>query len=147
MLDDNLSNAFGEVTWKYKFDELINKLNNTLNELIDRNDLSVKTIELLNELLETLKTIENCTNCKGNTGKCNLDGIHKSVNEIESSLAGLEKEERGWEKEYIVDKLKKIDLELNKKVLCEGCKEKEIKKLTDKYGNEEIARFLYYLSM
>ena len=28
-------------------------------------------------------------------------------------------------------------------MLCESCKEKEIKKLTDEYGNEEIARFLY----
>src|SRR5439155_3418008 len=36
------------------------------------------------------------------------------------------------------------DFKLNKKVLCESCKEKKIKKLTDKYGNEEIARFLYY---
>src|SRR6185369_16335301 len=32
---------------------------------------------------------------------------------------------------------------LNKEILCEGCKEKEIEKLTDKCGNEEIARFLY----
>ena len=37
-----------------------------------------------------------------------------------------------------------MDFELNKKILCEGCKEKKNKKLTDKYGNEEIARFLYY---
>src|SRR5207248_9154872 len=42
------------------------------------------------------------------------------------------------------DELNKIDFELNKKVLCEGCKEKKFKKLTDKCGNEEIARFLYY---
>ena len=28
-------------------------------------------------------------------------------------------------------------------MLCEGCKEKEIEKLTDKYGNEKIARLLY----
>ena len=38
----------------------------------------------------------------------------------------------------------KINIKLNKEILCEGCKEKEIKKLTDKCGNEEIARFLYY---
>jgi hypothetical protein len=31
---------------------------------------------------------------------------------------------------------------LNKEILCEGCKE-EIEKLTDKCGNEKIARFLY----
>src|SRR5437660_3386498 len=42
------------------------------------------------------------------------------------------------------NKIDKIDFELNKKVLCESCKEKKIKKLTDKYGNEEIARLLYY---
>ena len=27
--------------------------------------------------------------------------------------------------------------------MCEGCKRKEIRKLTDKCGNEEIAKFLY----
>src|SRR5207248_10853779 len=32
---------------------------------------------------------------------------------------------------------------MKKKILCEGCKEKKLKKLTDKCGNEEIARFLY----
>ena len=36
---------------------LINKLQNTLNELINRNDLSVKTTELLNELLEITKIV------------------------------------------------------------------------------------------
>ena len=36
--------------------------------------------------------------------------------------------------------LNKIDFEL----LCEGCKEKKKEKLTDKCGNEAIARFLYY---
>src|SRR5207253_4222944 len=42
-------------------------------------------------------------------------------------------------------KLSKIDFELNKKeILCEGCKRKKIEKLTDKYGNEGITRFLYY---
>ena len=44
----------------YKIDELIDSLNKSIN----RNDLSVKTTDLLDELLETLKTIENCTNCK-----------------------------------------------------------------------------------
>src|SRR5436190_14457053 len=29
------------------------------------------------------------------------------------------------------------------KVLCKGCKGKEIRKLADKCGNEEIAKFLY----
>src|SRR5690348_15801683 len=36
-----------------------------------------------------------------------------------------------------------MNIGLNKKVLCEGCKEKEIGKLTDECRNEEIARFLY----
>ena len=56
-------------------DELINKLCNTLNELINRNNLSVKTTELSNELFETLKMIENM-------GKFNLDGFYKSANKI-----------------------------------------------------------------
>jgi hypothetical protein len=38
----------------------------------------------------------------------------------------------------------KINIRLNNEILCEGCKEKEIEKLTDKCGNEKIARFLYY---
>ena len=37
-----------------------------------------------------------------------------------------------------------MDIELNKKILCEGCKEKKIEKLTDKCGNEEISRLIYY---
>src|SRR5205809_584844 len=48
-----------------KIDELINKLQNTLNNKpINKNDLSIKTTNLLNELLETLKIIENCACCK-----------------------------------------------------------------------------------
>ena len=31
----------------------------------------------------------------------------------------------------------------NKEVLCEGCKRKEIRKLANKCGNEEIAKLLY----
>src|SRR5437773_1953633 len=42
------------------------------------------------------------------------------------------------------NKLDEINVILNKKVLCESCKGKEIEKLTDKCGNEEIASFLYY---
>ena len=45
---------------------LINKLQNTLNESINKNDLNIKTNELSNELFETLKIIENCTSCKDN---------------------------------------------------------------------------------
>ena len=45
-------------------------------------------------------------------------------------------------KYYLVEDLFKINIRLNKEILCESCK-KEVKKLTDKYGNKEIARFLY----
>src|SRR5437016_12819070 len=119
--------------------ELINKLQNTLNKLINENDLSVKITEsLLNELLETLKIIENCTSCKDEK----IDG-----KDLDKCLAELEKEEQEEEKEDIIgrlfDELDKIDFELNKWILCESCKEKKISKLTDKYGNEEIVRFLY----
>src|SRR5207248_9496008 len=64
---------------------------------------------------------------------------------IENCLSKLKREKK---KEDIIkklnDELNKTDFELNKKILCEGCKEKKIEKLTDKCGNEEIARFLYY---
>ena len=114
---------------------MINKLHNTLNELIDRNDLSVKTTtELSNELFETLKILENCTSCKDKK----IDGKN-----LDKCLAEPKKEQEKKEK-YIFDRLNKIDFELNKKVLCEGCKGKKIGKLTDKCGNEDIARFLYY---
>ena len=126
---------FNRVTWEYKIDELINKLQNTLNnKLINENDLSVKTTNLSNELLETLKIIENCTSCKDEkiSGK-----------ELDKCLVELEKEQI-WTEYRLNDELNKIDFELNKEILCEGCKGKKFEKLTDEYGNEEIARFLYY---
>ena len=118
---------------------LINKLQNTLNELINRNDLNDKITELLNELLETTKIIENCTSCE-KIGRYDLDGIKNYLDE-------LEKEEQDWLRRNIISQLNnelfKINIRLNKEILCEGCKGKKIEKLTDKYGNEEIARFLY----
>jgi hypothetical protein len=144
VLNYNLSETFGEVTWKYKIDELINKLHNSLNELINKG--YSETANLLSEFLETLKTIEDCTSCKDNTGKFNLDKFYEEINEIESHLAGLEKEQEEWKKRNIIYELNKelfeADNKLNKEILCKGCKE-EVKKLTDKYGNKEIARFLY----
>ena len=116
--------------------------------MVNENDLNVKTIKLSNELLlETIKILENCTSC--NKDK-KIDG--NGFDKIETCLAELEKEEQGKKKEYIInelndelnDELSKIDFELNNEVLCEGCKGKKVKKLTDKCGNEEIARFLYY---
>src|SRR5438067_9803383 len=107
----------GNILNKPTNEVLINKLQITLNKLINENDLSVKTNELSNELLETLKIIENCTSCKNKK----IDG-----NYLDKYLAELEKEERGWKKKYIInksnDELNKIDFELNKEKLCEGCK-------------------------
>ena len=136
---------FEKSTWEYKIDELIYKLQNTLNnKLINENDMSVKTTELSNELLETIKILENCTSCKYKDKK--IDG--NDLDKIENCLAKLEKEEQRKKEKFTIyklnDKIDKIDFELNKKVLCKGCKEKKVGKLTDKYGNEEIARFLYY---
>ena len=124
-----------------EFDELTNKPQNTLNnKLINENYLSDKITKSSNELLETLKIIENCTSCKDEK----IDG-----NELDKCLAVLEKEEQGKKKEDIIyrlnHELNKIDFGLNKKVsLCKDCKGKKVKKLTDKYGNEEIARFFCY---
>jgi hypothetical protein len=122
---------------------LLNELQNTLNELINRNDLNDKITELLNELLETTKIIENCTSCCKDE---KIDG--NDLDEIKNYLAELEKEEQERKRCGIIwelnDKLFKINIRLNKEILCEGCKEKEIEKLTDKCGNEKIARFLYY---
>src|SRR5207247_270569 len=131
---------------KYNLDA--NELHNTLNKSINKSYLSVKTTRLSNELLETLEIMKNCTNCKGNTGKYNLDGFHELINKIENCLAELEKEQQeGWKELIIINKLSKesfeMDNKLNRMILCKGCKGKKIKKLTDKCGNEKIARFLY----
>ena len=143
VLNYNLSETFGEVTWKYKIDELMNKLHNSLNKLINKG--YSETVNLLSELLETLKTIEDCTSCKDNTGKFNLDKFYEEINKIENHLAELEKVKGEWEKKKIIcelnDELFETDNKLNKDILCESCK-KDVKRLTDKYGNKEIARFL-----
>src|SRR4030095_8495085 len=95
-------------------------INNSLNELINKDDINVRIINLSNELLETLKLIENCTSCKKDDIKkidsfnYHCDELHKLINEIES-----EKVEQ--KKIYIInqlnDELIKIDDELNRKVL------------------------------
>src|SRR5437764_11372576 len=92
--------------------------------MINRNDLSVKTIE-------TLKTIEDCDNCKNmEVGRNDFDEFRKLINKIG--------------KKYDLDEnLFKMNIRLNKEVLCKGCKRKEIRKLAYKCGNEEIAKFLY----
>ena len=151
VLKCNLSEIFGEITWKYKIDELINKSFDSLNVIIGKDYLiTVRTINLSNELLETLRIVENCTNCKDNREKWeeyNLDEFHELIDEIEICLANLEEEQEEQGKNHMIyelnGKLIEIDDELNKIILCESCKGKEIEKLTDKCGNEEIARLLY----
>src|SRR4051794_27691735 len=133
MLDKNLSETFGEITWKYKIDELVDKLFSLLNEIINkRGCYDLRTIYLSNELLETLKILKSCTSCKDNMGKCNLDGFHKEIiNELENWLAELEKEKEEQGRRKIINelnyKLIKVDDELSREVLCRSCKEKEVK--------------------
>ena len=120
-------------------DKSINKSRNTLNELINKNISLVKITELSNEILEILEIMENCTSCKDKIkGKKHFKEFCKSINEIEICLAELEEEniisELGGE-------LFEINTRLNNKLLCEGCY--EVKKLTDKCGNRELAKFLY----
>ena len=45
---------------------MMSRLSNILNELINRNDLTIGITDLSNGLLGTLKKIENCTSCKDN---------------------------------------------------------------------------------
>ncbi len=126
--DSNLPESLLGVTLKYTIDGLIYKLHNTLNELmININYLSNKTNKMIKTTIETLKTIEDCINCVGRNG---FDELCKLINEI-------------GKKYYLVEDLFKINIRLNKEVLCEGCKRKEIRKLADKCENEEIAKFLY----
>ncbi|MDW3631872.1 MAG: hypothetical protein QOK71_10570, partial [Nitrososphaeraceae archaeon] len=76
---DRLTNS------KSESDELINKLINSLNELITKDDISVETTNLSNELIETLKIMENCTSCeKDNIKKYNFDEFHKLIDKIKS---------------------------------------------------------------
>ena len=93
---------------------------------------SVETIEIIKTIIETLKTIEDCAHCKDKeVGRNSFDEFRKLINEIEKEY-------------YLVENLFKTNIRLNKEVLCEGCKkEQEIRKLADKCGNEEIAKFLY----
>jgi len=120
-------------------DDVINELlPPILNVLISRDDLGRI------ELFTTLEVIKNCTRCKGK--KIYECEFYESIRRKKFHLA---RERRGKleEQNNIIDELNEqlfgIDNELNKKMLCKGCKEKEIRKLTNKYGNKEIARFLY----
>ena len=121
--------------------ELINKLLDSLNELISKGDINPITTNLSNELLETLKIIENCTSCKKNNIKeKDFDKFHKLINEIESEKEELK---RKGIINYLNTELINIDNELNRFVLCEGCNEKKIEILIIKCENGEMARLLY----
>ena len=116
-------------------DESINKLRNMLNELINKNTSLVK----ITEILEILEIIENCTSCKDRIkGKKHFKEFCESINEIESCLAELEEENIISE---LDGELFEINTRLNNKLLCKGCY--KVKKLTDKCGNRELAKFLY----
>ena len=119
--DSDLPENLLGVTLKYKIDGLIDKLCNTLNKLmINRNHSSVETIETT---IETLKTIKYCANCKDKEIRRNdFDEFRKLINEI-------------GKKDDLVESLFKMNIRLNKEVLCGGCKRKEIRKLTGKCGN------------
>ncbi len=95
--------------------------------MINRN----KTIEAIETTIETLKTIEDCANYKDKeVGRNSFDEFRELINKI-------------GEKYDLNKILFEMNVRLNKEVLCEGCKRKEIRKLADKCGNEEIAKFLY----
>ena len=118
--------------------DAINNLFNSLNELI-KSDINVRTTNLSNELLETLKLLKNCTSCNIKE-IVYFNKLHKLINEIESEKEEQKKKERI---KNLDDELINGDDGLNILVLCEGCKEKKIKKLINKCKNEEMARLLY----
>src|SRR2546421_1520747 len=103
-----------------------------MNELmINGNNLSVQTIKTIETIIETLKTIEDCAHCKyKEVGRNSFDEFRKLINEI-------------GKKYDPVEDVFKMNIRLNKEVLCEGCKGKEIRKLADKCRSEELAKFLY----
>ncbi len=93
--------------------------------------MPVEAIKSIETTIETSKTIEDCVNHKDKeVGRNGFDEFRKLINRI-------------GKKRYLVENLFEINTRLNKEVLCEGCKRKEIRKLADKYGNEEIAKFPY----
>src|SRR5436305_5284334 len=116
VLNYNLSETFGEITWKCKIDELIDKLLDLLNEIINKEGYLkiVRITKFSNESLETLKIIENCTGCKDNLKKYNLDEFHKLINEIENRLQEeKEKEEKERQEKFdIIFGLLNINIKL-----------------------------------
>src|SRR5438105_2382720 len=102
------------------FDKLINELFNSLNEVVNRSDLAASITKPLNELFETLEIIKNCTSCKKDDNirkKRYFDKFLKSKDEIEKQVKGGAT--------FIDDyELKYMDDMLNRKALCNCCKEK-----------------------
>ncbi len=147
----NKLNEFNPFSSELK--ELLNKLdefNVSLNK-DDELDGLVRLGNLSSELIETLKLINSCTDCK-KKHEINNDGlIDDLIDEINNNnnnnktLSKLEKNKEEKEKTiYRLDeKLTKIDDKLNRKSLCDGCKNKKIDELTEKCGNKEMAKLLY----
>src|SRR5207248_835693 len=110
----------------------LNELFNILNEIINKESyfMTVRNTRLPNMLLETLKLIESCASCKDNGGKCDLEEFHKTTNAIGYRLAMLEKEKEEHKKDDVIRELNEqlifIYKELNKRILCEDCKEKKL---------------------
>src|SRR5947209_16409807 len=90
---------------------LTNKSFDILNMMTNKGYLTIKSVNLSNELFETLKLLGNCTSCKDYLGRTNIYcKFFKSISEVESLLAKLEREEEQQGK--IVD-----DDELNVKLI------------------------------
>ncbi len=131
--------------------ESINNLHSILNQTIDRNGLSVETIELSKEILETLETLRNCVSSHEDEKikEQDLDEVHKSINVINLYLtkSGEGMKYRNCVIPKLNDELSRVYDKLNK-ILCKVCRYekeiKEIKKLTEKCGNKEIATFLHH---
>ena len=80
-------------------------------------NLSVETIEIIKTTIEMLKMIEDCAHCKyKEVGRNRFGEFRELINEI-------------GKKYNLVENLFKMNIRLNKEVLCEGCKRKEIRKL------------------
>src|SRR5207248_1153404 len=126
---------------------LISKLFNLLDQLINRSDLTVRITGLSSELLETLKIIEHCISCKDSMGKYYYGyyEIYESINKIKNYLVELEKgKKEEQEKEDITHKLSdeliKIDIQINRNILCGACGVKHLRSKLTNLLNKSINR-------
>src|SRR5437762_1688647 len=99
--------------------KLRKKLDNSLNELINRSDLDVRFTNLSIESLKTLETIKDCASCKDK--EVYFDEIYKSINRIEKLLIELEKgkQQKDHMTNKLYDELIKINDLLNINLSCE----------------------------